>query len=69
MTGAIDISLRLIITYSKVMALLLLASSVYIDVAQNTGGENLRFNTPFIAGLIGVKQWADYWKTKLKDGK
>lgn len=54
-----DINLRMVISLSKVMAFLLFVGSLFIDITQKTGGENLRFNTPWIAGILGVKQYMD----------
>lgn len=68
MTGAIDISLRVIVTLSKIMAFLLFGASIFIDIYQETGGENLRANAPWIALMIGVKQVTDYYKTKINNG-
>jgi len=69
MSFASDISVRFIITMSKVTAILLLIASIWIDIQQKTGGENIRFNTPWIAGMIGLKQWVEYAKIKASNGK
>jgi len=44
------------LSWSKVMALLVLASAVFLDVHLKTAGKLFMYALPFITALIGIKQ-------------
>ena len=48
----------IILTWSKIVAVLVLASAVYLDI-QNGGSNTLMFSMPFIVFLITGKQFID----------
>ena len=47
------------LTWSKLVAVLILGSAVYLDTALKTEGKLFMFALPFVAGLIGLKQGTD----------
>lgn len=54
-----NIVINIAISLSKIMAYLIFFGSVLLDMYDHTGGENLRFNVPWIAAILGVKQIMD----------
>jgi hypothetical protein len=51
------------LTWSKLMAFLILGCAVYLDV-RNGGETAFMFCIPFVVALIGVKQYLDRNKTE-----
>ena len=47
---------RITLTWSKVMALLVLSSSVFLDIHLNTDGKLFMYGLPFVTAMIGIKQ-------------
>ena len=54
------IKVKMIITYSKFMAMILLIAAFWMDFANDKGGTVLMFAIPFIVILITGKQITDH---------
>ncbi len=52
---------RIVLTWSKIVAVLVLASAVYLDIA-NGGSTVFMFSLPFVVFLITGKQYLDKGK-------
>ena len=47
------------ITNSKVMSYALLAAAIYLDISGDRSGTVFMYTVPFIAAMIGGKQYLD----------
>jgi len=47
------------LTWSKLVAVLVLAGAVYLDIRAGSGATAFMFSLPFIVFLITGKQWID----------
>jgi len=54
---------KIILTWSKIVAILILGCAVYLDV-KNEGIAAFMFSIPFIVILVTGKQYIDYKKEK-----
>ena len=54
---------NIVLTWSKVMALLILALAGYLDISNNGNG-SFMYSVPFVVALITGKQGIEYLKTK-----
>jgi len=59
-----QIRLLVRLTWSKIMAFVILASAIFEDIYFDLDGKLLMFAIPFVATLIGVKQYFDRNKTE-----
>jgi len=50
---------EIILTWSKIVAILVLGCAVYLDVTLKTEGRIFMFSLPFITAMIGIKQVFD----------
>ena len=50
---------KIVMTWSKIMALVLTLLAFYIDVKNGTGGNIFMFSMPFVVFLITGKQFID----------
>ena len=50
---------KLVLTWSKVMALIIALLAFYIDIKNNLGGTVFMFSLPFVTFLITGKQFID----------
>jgi hypothetical protein len=48
--------LNIELTWSKIMALLVLGSCVFLDVYLKTDGKMTMYGLPFVTAMIGLKQ-------------
>ena len=55
---------KITITWSKIIALLVLILAAWIDMKSDLEGKVLMFSLPFIVGLITGKQIIDKTKSK-----
>ena len=51
--------LAITLTWSKIMALFVLASSVALDIYLKTEGKLFMYALPFVTAMIGIKQVFD----------
>ena len=51
--------LAITLTWSKIMALLVLVSSVGLDIYLKTDGKLFMYGLPFVSVMIGIKQVFD----------
>lgn len=58
------INLLVRLTWSKIMAFIILASVLFEDIYFDLDGKMLMFGVPFIVVLITGKQVVDYYKGK-----
>lgn len=56
-----DMKFKLLVTltWSKIMAFAILGAALFEDIFFKTDGKLLMFAIPFVAGLIGWKQYQD----------
>jgi len=54
----------ILLTWSKIVALLVLAGAIFLDVKTGTGATAFMFCLPFVVVLITGKQFVDYKKEK-----
>ena len=52
------------VTFSKIVALLVLGGAIWLDVKTGTGATAFMFALPFVVVLITGKQWIDNKKQK-----
>ena len=52
----------ILLTWSKIVALLVLAGAIFLDVKSGTGATAFCFSLPFVVVLITGKQFVDYKK-------
>lgn len=50
---------KIVLTWSKIMALILSLLAFYIDIKNNLGGTVFMFSMPFVVFLITGKQFID----------
>ena len=55
-TYTTDMKFNIELTWSKIMALLVLGSCVFLDVYLKTDGKMTMYGLPFVTAMIGIKQ-------------
>jgi len=62
-SSIIDMKFMIEMTWSKLMALVVVACAVYLDIVNGSGGQIFMFTLPFAVFLITGKQVID-WRKK-----
>jgi len=56
----------IILTWSKIIATLILGGAIWLDVRTGTGASSFMFSLPFIVFLVTGKQYIDSKKPEIK---